>query len=58
MNGVRLITLASARSWAQSGDAIILDFRQTGYDERSPFYAANNSAWEPLLHHFKQVVES
>ncbi len=43
---------------AHSGDAIILDFRQTGYDEQSQFYAANNSAWEQLMHHLKQVVES
>jgi len=43
---------------SQDGDTTTLDFRQTGYDEQSPFFAANNAAWKDLLQHLKQVVES
>jgi uncharacterized protein YndB with AHSA1/START domain len=35
-----------------------LDFRQTGYDERSEFFAANNGAWAQVLQNLKRVVES
>jgi len=36
----------------------ILDFRQTGYDEKSEFVGSNNFAWGQVLQNLKQVVES
>jgi uncharacterized protein YndB with AHSA1/START domain len=38
--------------------ATILDFRQTGYDQRSEFFGSNNFAWGQVLQNLKQVVES
>lgn len=35
-----------------------LDFRQLGYDERSPFFAGNQTAWGEVLANLKRVVES
>src|SRR2546423_14914570 len=35
-----------------------LDFRQTGYDERSELFAANRDAWAQVLENLKRVVES
>ena len=36
----------------------ILDFRQTGYDQRSTFFGSNNVAWGQVLQSLKQTVES
>ena len=36
----------------------ILDFRQTGYDERSTFFGSNNFAWGQVLQSLKRTVES
>ena len=33
-----------------------LDFRQSGYDERSEFFGSNNLAWKELMHHLKEVL--
>lgn len=35
-----------------------LDFRQTGYDERSQFFETNRTAWLQVLQNLKRVVES
>ena len=35
-----------------------LDFRQTGYDERSQFLESNTRAWGQVLQNLKKVVES
>jgi 4-carboxymuconolactone decarboxylase len=35
-----------------------LDFRQTGYDERSPFLGANTFAWAQVLQRLKMAIES
>ncbi|HWR16872.1 MAG TPA: SRPBCC domain-containing protein [Terriglobales bacterium] len=35
-----------------------LDFRQTGYDESSRFFASNRDAWRAVLENLKRVVES
>jgi len=35
-----------------------LDFRQTGYDERSEFFEFNTSAWGEVLQNLKRVVEA
>src|SRR5262245_33092713 len=35
-----------------------LDFRQTGYDERSEFFRSNDAAWGKVLQNLKRVVES
>ena len=44
---------------AERGDrTTALDFRQTGYDELSPFFPANTAAWGQVLERLKQVVES
>src|ERR1044071_1589303 len=37
--------------------ACALDFRQTGYDERSAFFTANTNAWAQVLENLKRVVE-
>jgi uncharacterized protein YndB with AHSA1/START domain len=42
----------------RGGSATALEFRQTGYDERSPFFAPNRDAWRMVLEKMKQVVES
>ena len=34
-----------------------LDFRQAGYDERSPFFESNKAAWGDVLQRLKQVLE-
>ncbi|HEV2855285.1 MAG TPA: SRPBCC domain-containing protein [Thermoanaerobaculia bacterium] len=41
-----------------AGRITILDFYQTGYDERSEFFGFNNSAWGQVVQNLKQVVES
>jgi uncharacterized protein YndB with AHSA1/START domain len=38
--------------------AAALDFRQTGYDERSTFFEDNKSAWWQVLQNLKRVVEA
>jgi|SRR5213593_1329673 len=38
--------------------ATAVDFRQTGYDERSAFFDSNRDAWERVLQNLKRVVES
>ena len=44
---------------AERGDrTTALDFRQTGYDEHSPFFRSNTVAWGQVLERLKQVVES
>jgi len=44
---------------AERGDrTTAVDFRQTGYDEQSPFFRANTAAWGQVLERLKQVVES
>ena len=44
---------------AERGDrTTALDFRQTGYDELSPFFPSNTAAWGQVLERLKQVVES
>jgi len=35
-----------------------VDFRQTGYDERSSFFTANREAWLQVLQNLKRVVET
>ena len=40
------------------GGYTTLDFRQTGYDEHSRFYEANNFAWAQVLQNLKRVVEA
>jgi len=45
--------------FGRDGDRItVLDFRQTGYDERSEFFGRNNFAWAGVLGNLKQVCES
>jgi len=44
---------------AERGDrTTAVDFRQTGYDEQSPFFPVNTAAWGQVLERLKQVVES
>lgn len=40
-----------------AGRATKLDFRQLGYDERSPFFASNTTAWGQVLESLKRTVE-
>jgi uncharacterized protein YndB with AHSA1/START domain len=35
-----------------------VDFRQTGYDDASRFFASNRDAWRAVLENLKRVVES
>jgi uncharacterized protein YndB with AHSA1/START domain len=35
-----------------------VDFRQTGYDDRSTFFDSNRDAWGHVLQNLKRVVES
>ena len=35
-----------------------VDFRQTGYDERSTFFESNRDAWAEVLQNLKRVVEA
>ena len=42
----------------RSVDSTALDFRQTGYDERSRFFETNSAAWWEVLQNLKRVVES
>jgi uncharacterized protein YndB with AHSA1/START domain len=35
-----------------------LDFRQTGYDDGSRFFASNREAWRGVLENLKRVAES
>jgi uncharacterized protein YndB with AHSA1/START domain len=43
---------------AESDGATTVDFRQTGYDEGSAFFAANRAAWGRVLENLKSVLES
>lgn len=43
---------------AERGHTTILEFRQTGYDERSAFCESNRAAWGEVLQNLKRVVES
>jgi uncharacterized protein YndB with AHSA1/START domain len=43
---------------AERGLATTLEFRQTGYDERSPFFEPNEAAWRGVLQNLKRVVEA
>jgi uncharacterized protein YndB with AHSA1/START domain len=43
---------------AERDGATMLDFSQTGYDEQSPFFAANEAAWGEVLANLKRVVEA
>jgi uncharacterized protein YndB with AHSA1/START domain len=38
--------------------AVTVDFRQLGYDERSPFFESNKVAWGQVLQNLKRVLES
>jgi uncharacterized protein YndB with AHSA1/START domain len=38
--------------------ASLVDFRQTGYDERSEFFASNTAAWGQVLENLKRVLEA
>jgi uncharacterized protein YndB with AHSA1/START domain len=49
---------ASSSAGHTQGRITALDFRQSGYDEQSEFFGSNNLAWEHLMQHLKQVVES
>ena len=40
------------------GRATDVDFRQTGYDERSAFFNSNTEAWGQVLQNLKRVVET
>jgi uncharacterized protein YndB with AHSA1/START domain len=40
------------------GRATDVEFRQTGYDERSAFFNGNTEAWGQVLQNLKRVVES
>jgi uncharacterized protein YndB with AHSA1/START domain len=35
-----------------------VDFRQAGYNERSPFFESNTAAWADVLKRLKHVLES
>jgi uncharacterized protein YndB with AHSA1/START domain len=49
----------AASSGGSDRDRItLLDFRQTGYDDRSPFLDSNTFAWRQVLQKLKRVVES
>jgi uncharacterized protein YndB with AHSA1/START domain len=43
---------------AARGKGTELDFRQTGYDEKSEFFRSNESAWADVLQNLKRVVEA
>jgi uncharacterized protein YndB with AHSA1/START domain len=40
------------------GEQTRVDFRQTGYDEGSRFFASNRDAWRAVLENLKRVIES
>jgi uncharacterized protein YndB with AHSA1/START domain len=40
------------------GQATAVDFRQIGYDDRSPFFPTNREAWRTVLENLKRVVEA
>ena len=40
------------------GDSTMVTFRQSGYDERSPFFEFNYSAWGEVVKNMKRVVET
>ena len=48
----------SARRPGSAGRATAVEFRQTGYDERSAFFGANDAAWGRVLANLKRVLES
>jgi uncharacterized protein YndB with AHSA1/START domain len=50
--------VASSGSGRNPHRITTLDFRQSGYDERSEFFGSNNFAWGQVLQNLKQVVES
>jgi uncharacterized protein YndB with AHSA1/START domain len=43
---------------AERDGTTTLDFSQSGYDEQSPFFAANEAAWGDVLANLKRVVEA
>lgn len=43
---------------AGGNHATAVDFRQTGYDEQSAFFASNRDAWGQVLQNLKHVLES
>ena len=43
---------------SERGVATVVRFRQVGYDERSPFFQANKSAWRSVLANLKKFVEA
>src|SRR5262245_55035522 len=40
------------------GNSTALDFRQTGYNEQSPFFEFNKNAWGEVVQNLKRVVEA
>ena len=52
--GTRFVFEITARGAATS----VVDFRQTGYDERSPFFASNTTAWGQVLQNLKRVLDA
>ena len=48
----------SSGSGGSQSRVTTLDFRQSGYDERSEFFGFNNFAWGQVLQNLKQVIES
>jgi uncharacterized protein YndB with AHSA1/START domain len=38
-------------------NATAVDFRQIGYNERSPFFTTNREAWRTVLENLKRAVE-
>ena len=43
---------------ARRGESTAVDFRQSGYDERSAFFNSNRDAWGQVLQNLKRVVET
>ncbi|PWT93688.1 MAG: hypothetical protein C5B55_04090 [Blastocatellia bacterium] len=42
----------------ERANSTTVDFRQTGYDERSEFYSFNRDAWREVLRNLKKTVEA
>jgi uncharacterized protein YndB with AHSA1/START domain len=53
-----MFDLIEADGSPEQGRDTILDFRQTGYDEKSEFFESNRAAWGEVLGNLKRVVES
>jgi uncharacterized protein YndB with AHSA1/START domain len=49
---------APAGAGRAGSPATTVDFRQVGYDERSPFFESNKAAWGEVLQSLKRTVES